>query len=237
MRPRVQTTIEHAITSNRPRHKTTHTRRGRTTGHEGAKEMTDKPRVRKRFPKMPDVKITDMLENPPPEQQTRPQAASRRGSSSLREDPLSIRYHGKITAAIPLWRTNADGYPAKYYDTRVRYENDDGAQFLQIMIPADEYAPVGSTVEVEERAGKVRVTTRPRQNRDVRGFSWSKPDIKTAGIVLGVILAIVLAIALIGWVISKGKKGDSPNTVPTPTIVLQTDDLNPPGLSAPPPAN
>lgn len=176
--------------------------------------MPDKPRVRRRYPKMPDVKISDMEESPPPVITERPAARAHRGSSLLNDEPLSIRYEGTVTAAIGLWRPNRAGEMTKYFDTRVRYDDDAGTQFLQLTVPAEEFLPIDSKVNVEDRGGKIRVSPSERR-RNERGRAWSKPDVKTPAIVLGIILAITLAITLIGWVVSKSKVNDYKNPIPT----------------------
>ncbi|PZS09001.1 MAG: hypothetical protein DLM55_07400 [Acidimicrobiales bacterium] len=186
--------------------------------------MTSPRRVRKRYPKMPDVSIDDIDELPSiplSRGMTEPSIAAdeRSAETTAVEQSRFALYPGKVTAAISLWQPNSDGVLAKRYDTRITYVSDHGPEQLKITVPALDFLPTGTRVNVEKQnSGRVRV------HRKIpplaKGASWKRPDIKGAFIALVVILALTAVIGVIGYLIGRSKQGNQ-HEPPVPSVTVQ----------------
>lgn len=186
--------------------------------------MTNPRRVRKRYPKMPDVTIDEVDDSPPPTPQAAAPPIRDTGVDAVQGDDDAPRpqrgfrsYEGVVTAAVSLWLPGPAGKPVKHYDTRIRYTGPEGAQDLKITVPGIDFLAVGTKVDVEEQnSGRIRVHRRAQAT--TTGASWKRPDLKAAAIALAVILSLTLVIGVIGYLIAKSKQTTDPPPAPSVTI-------------------
>gem|GEM_PF-5696047 len=213
--------------------------------------MANPRRVRRRYPKMPDVTVDDVDQLP-----TIPRAgdddrtgheptatspgASLLGTSGYGGDEHAgeqrrfATHPGEVTAAIAIWQPSSDGTIAqhgavtrhgavtKHYDTRIRYVTDDGPQVLKIVVPAVDFLPLGTRVDVEEQSVTGRVRVHRRTPPPAKGMSWKRPDLRGALIALVAILAITAIIGVIGYLIGRSKQPNQ-QPPPPPGVTIQQD--------------
>lgn len=106
-------------------------------------------------------------------------------------------FEGVVISARPAW-IKRRGKPAKYYDTRVEYDDGYEVGIAQLFLPAASYLPVGTSVRVvRSRNGELSVLPDRQEKRVVApGASWRKPDLK------GVLLAVIIGVVVIGALVA-----------------------------------
>lgn len=123
----------------------------------------------------------------------------RRQRSHSRDDRPRPRpgFEGVVISARPAW-LKRQGKPAKYYDTRVEYDDGYELGLAQLFLPASSHLPVGAAVRVvRSREGALSVLPDRQQPRDVKpGESWKKPDLKA------VLYALIAGAVLIGAIVA-----------------------------------
>ncbi|MGH3545508.1 MAG: hypothetical protein ACRDPW_06245 [Mycobacteriales bacterium] len=194
--------------------------------------MTNPRRVRKRYPKMPDVTVNDIDQLPaiprtagtaddPADRTEQPAAGTNSNDETNkgRERRFTTRA-GEVVASIAIWQPNANGVVTKYYDTRIRYVTDNGRQVLKIVVPAIDSLPPGTRVEVEEQTANGRIRVHRTKAPPAKGVSWKKPDVRGALIALTIIVAITVLIGAIGYLIGRSKQPSQEPPAP-PGVTIQ----------------
>ncbi|NUS71932.1 MAG: hypothetical protein HOQ05_00845 [Corynebacteriales bacterium] len=139
-----------------------------------------------------------------------------------------------MISSRPAW-LKRQGKPAKYYDTRIEYDDGYELGFAQLFLPASSHLPVGAAVRVvRSRQGELSVLPDRQQLREAKpGESWKKPDLKAVlyALIAGAVLigALVASVTMllnnsqdkITDLIKEGpttSPGSSGTPTPTPTI-------------------
>ncbi len=127
-------------------------------------------------------------------------------------------YPGEVTAAIAVWQPEGGGGTSKHYARRFRYTTDEGPQALKIVVPALDFLPPGTRVDVEEQPATGRVRVHRATPPPVKGMSWKRPDLRSAMIGLAIILVITLIVGVVGYVVGRSKQPSQPPAPPGVTI-------------------